>query len=88
MGGHWKLLRKAAKTGDVRFGLFELERDQQEKNDIAEQVPKQVESMKAKLLAWQKLIIGSPGGEDSFTQWSTIVTKQARFPRYGKRHFC
>jgi len=66
--GQFKLHRRAGKTGAARFELYDLERDREEKKDIAGQMPGQVESMKAKLLEWQKSVIRSLNGEDYATQ--------------------
>lgn len=62
--GRYKLHRKAGKDGSVRFELYNLEDDPQEKNDIADQTPEHVESMREELRTWQRSVIRSLNGED------------------------
>ncbi len=63
--GHWKLHRIADKTGDkVRFELYNLAEDRQEKRDLAAREPERVEEMKAALEGWQRSVVRSLNGED------------------------
>ncbi|MHC4176172.1 MAG: sulfatase-like hydrolase/transferase [Planctomycetota bacterium] len=63
--GDWKLHRIAGKTGTkVRFELYNLAEDRQEKNDLYAQQPDRARRMKAALQAWQQSVIGSLNGEE------------------------
>ncbi len=63
--GHWKLHRIADKTGaKVRFELYNLADDRQEKNDLLASQPDRAEKMKAALEAWQRSVVRSLNGED------------------------
>ena len=54
----WKLHRKE-KKGSVELELYNLEEDPGEQNDLVENRPDRVRSMKAALEVWQKDVIGS-----------------------------
>jgi arylsulfatase A-like enzyme len=62
--GPYKLHRMAGKSGGVKYALFDLGKDPQEKEDLAEREPAQAEKMKAGLEDWQKSVIRSLNGED------------------------
>ncbi|MFB0525207.1 MAG: sulfatase-like hydrolase/transferase [Phycisphaerae bacterium] len=59
----WKLHRIEKKKG-LKLELYNLAEDPGEKNDLAAQYSERVESMKAKLEAWQKSVVRSLNGED------------------------
>jgi arylsulfatase A-like enzyme len=63
--GDWKLHRIADQKGaKVRFELYDLADDPQEKNDLLAQKPERAEKLKASLDAWQKSVVRSLNGED------------------------
>jgi arylsulfatase A-like enzyme len=63
--GRWKLHRIADKTGaKVRFELYDLSADREEKNDLVAGEPDRAEKMKAALEAWQRSVVRSLNGED------------------------
>jgi arylsulfatase A-like enzyme len=63
--GDWKLHRITDKTGGkVRFELYDLADDRQEKNDVFAEKPDRAAEMKAALEAWQRSVVGSLNGED------------------------
>ncbi len=62
--GPYKLHRLPAKSGEVRYALFDLSKDAKEKRDLAEQDPSRVTRMKTELEAWQKSVIRSLNGQD------------------------
>ena len=63
--GDWKLHRIADKTGEkVRFELYNLAEDRQEKNDLSAIETDRAERMKPALKAWQQSVIRSLNGED------------------------
>ena len=71
MSGHaawldwpWKLHRITDKNGDVKFELYNLERDSYEKADQSKLNPERVEMMKVKLEGWQKSVVQSHNGQD------------------------
>jgi len=59
----WKLHRIEKKKG-LKLELYNLAEDPGEKNDLAAQYSERVESMKAKLEAWQKSVVRSLNGGD------------------------
>jgi arylsulfatase A-like enzyme len=61
---NYKLHRIPGKTGEVRYTLFDLAGDAQEKNNLAELQPRRLDRMKAGLELWQKSVIKSLNGED------------------------
>jgi arylsulfatase A-like enzyme len=63
--GDWKLHRIADKTGGkVRFELYNLGQDRQEKDDLYAEQSDRAEKMKAALEAWQRSVVRSLNGED------------------------
>ncbi len=63
--GDWKLHRIADKTGaKVRFELYNLADDREEKNDLLARQPDLAERMKTALEGWQRSVIRSLNGED------------------------
>ena len=61
--GDWKLHRIAGK-GAVRWELYDLAKDPNERNDLYDAENKRVAQMKAALENWQKSVVGSLNGED------------------------
>jgi arylsulfatase A-like enzyme len=59
----WKLHRIKAKK-NVKFELYNLSKDPEERNDLASRRPERVKSMKVKLEEWQKSVVRSLNGED------------------------
>jgi arylsulfatase A-like enzyme len=64
LDGNWKLHRIANRTGEVRFELYDLAHDMQEKTDLVAKEPARVESMKQQLSTWQQSVVRSLNGED------------------------
>ena len=62
--GDWKLHRKAGKSGEASYALYDLAKDAKEKTDVSGQQPQRLERMKADLNAWQKSVVRSLNGED------------------------
>ena len=63
--GDWKLHRIADQTGaKVRFELYNLAEDREEKNDLSAEQPDRAEKMKAALEGWQRSVVRSLNGED------------------------
>ena len=63
--GGWKLHRIADQTGSkVRFELYHLAEDREEKNDLYARQSERAERMKAALEAWQRSVIRSLNGAD------------------------
>jgi len=63
--GDWKLHRIADKTGaQVRFELYNLADDREEKRDLSADEPDRLETMKAALEGWQRSVVRSLNGED------------------------
>ncbi|NQT17243.1 MAG: sulfatase-like hydrolase/transferase [Planctomycetes bacterium] len=63
--GDWKLHRIADATGGkVKFELYNLLEDREEKNDVIGSEPDRAERMKAALDAWQRSVVGSLNGDD------------------------
>ncbi len=63
--GDWKLHRIADKTGGrVRYELYNLAGDREEKNDLLARESDRAEAMKAALEAWQRSVVRSFNGED------------------------
>ncbi|HEY8504921.1 MAG TPA: sulfatase-like hydrolase/transferase [Gemmataceae bacterium] len=63
--GDWKLHRIAGRKGaKVRYELYNLAADPQEKQDLAAREPERVRKMKAALEEWQKSVVRSLNGED------------------------
>jgi len=63
--GDWKLHRIAVATGGkVKFELYNLLEDREEKNDVIGSEPDRAERMKAALDAWQRSVVGSLNGDD------------------------
>ena len=63
--GDWKLHRIADQTGaKVRFELYNLGEDREEKNDLYAEQADRAEKMKAALEAWQRSVVRSLNGED------------------------
>ena len=63
--GDWKLHRIADATGGkVKFELYNLREDREEKNDVIGSEPDRAERMKGALDAWQRSVVGSLNGED------------------------
>jgi hypothetical protein len=48
----------------VRFELYNLADDREEKNDLLANEPDRAEKMKAALEAWQRSVVRSLNGED------------------------
>ena len=48
----------------MRYQLYDLSTDVEEKHDLSRDQPERVEAMKQKLEAWQKSVIRSLNGED------------------------
>jgi hypothetical protein len=59
----WKLHRINAKKG-VKFELYNLTEDPEERNDLAGRRPERAKTMKGKLEEWQKSVVRSLNGED------------------------
>ena len=64
MEGPFKLHRLVGKDGTESYQLFNLEKDQAEKKDLAASMPAKVEKMKKGLAAWQHSVINSYRGKD------------------------
>jgi len=63
--GDWKLHRISGKGGaKVKFELYNLADDPQEKHDLANQHKDRAAAMKRDLEAWQKSVVRSLNGED------------------------
>jgi len=63
--GDWKLHRMADKAGNkVRFELYNLASDREEKTDLIARQSDRADKMKAALEAWQRSVVGSLNGED------------------------
>jgi arylsulfatase A-like enzyme len=63
--GDWKLHRMADKQGrKVRFELYNLSRDREEKLDVASEAPDRVARFTAALEGWQRSVVRSLNGED------------------------
>jgi len=63
--GDWKLHRIADKAGGkVKYELYQLAEDREEKIDLYARQPDRAEKMKTALEAWQRSVIRSLNGED------------------------
>jgi arylsulfatase A-like enzyme len=62
--GDYKLHRRAPKEVRAEYKLFDLNKDPQEKTDLAAGEPQRVERMKGELADWQRSVIRSLNGED------------------------
>ena len=63
--GRYKLLMPGANRGKEQVPeLYDLEKDPEEKNNIASQNPEIVKAMRAELLEWQKSVERSLTGAD------------------------
>jgi arylsulfatase A-like enzyme len=62
--GHYKLLRPASKDGAAASSLFHLDRDPQEKSDLAGREPQRAARMESELKAWQRSVVRSLNGDD------------------------
>ena len=62
--GDYKLHRKAGKSGEVSYALYDLSKDPKETTDVSEQQPQHLKRMKAGLESWQKSVVRSLNGED------------------------
>ena len=63
--GDWKLHRIADKSGGrVRFELYDLAKDPEEKHDLYGREPDRARSMAGALQAWQRSVIASLNGAD------------------------
>lgn len=62
--GDWKLHRIQGKDGEVKWELYDLEKDRAEESDLAESEADRVNSMKKSLDAWLKSVAESLNGED------------------------
>ena len=63
--GDWKLHRIADNSGSkVKFELYQLAEDREEKNDLCAGQSDRAEKMKTALEAWQRSVIESLNGED------------------------
>ena len=60
----WKLHRIQDRNGGIRFELYNLAEDSEEKNNLIEGQSGRAESMKSALEAWQKSVIRSLNGLD------------------------
>lgn len=60
----YKLHRIHSKNDEVRFELYNLEKDTEEKNDLSAGNSGKVKSMKIQIEAWLKSVINSLNGED------------------------
>jgi len=60
----WKLHRIQEKAGDVKFELYNLNEDPEEKKDLTAQHIERVKSMKSELKDWQVSVIRSLNGKD------------------------
>ena len=70
LDGNFKLHRIPSKSGNgpVKYQLFDLSSDAEEKKDLSSEQPERVAAMKKKLDAWQKSVVRSLNGEDYLTQ--------------------
>ncbi len=59
----WKLHRIENKKG-VKFELYNLAEDPEERKDAASREPERVQAMKGRLEEWQKSVVRSLNGED------------------------
>jgi len=59
----WKLHRIENKKG-IKWELYQLETDPEEKNNLADEQIQRVETMKVQLEAWQKSLVQSLNGKD------------------------
>jgi arylsulfatase A-like enzyme len=64
MDNSWKLHRLVDKSGKVRYALYDIVKDPEEKEDLAAAQPEQVQRMKVQLEAWQRSVLRSLNGED------------------------
>ena len=60
----YKLHRINTKNDEVKFELYNLEEDPEEKNDLSESNPEMVKSMKDKIEKWLNSVIHSLNGDD------------------------
>ena len=60
----WKLHRIQDQEGDIRWELYQLEKDPLETNDLASGEPAKAGEMRSGLEAWQKSVIRSLYGLD------------------------
>ena len=60
----WKLHRITDKKGNVKWELYDLAKDREEANDLADAEPDRVKKMRADLEAWLQGVIDSLNGED------------------------
>jgi len=59
----WKLHRIEAKKG-VKFELYNLAEDPEERNDLTARHPERLKAMKAELKKWQRAVVRSLNGKD------------------------
>ncbi len=62
--GDYKLHRKAGKSGDATYTLFNLAEDRQETVDLSHREPERTERMKRQLQTWQQSVLRSLNGKD------------------------
>ncbi|HKJ69595.1 MAG TPA: sulfatase-like hydrolase/transferase [bacterium] len=60
----WKLHRIQAESGDVRWELYNLDRDPEEQHDLAMEQPDRTAGLRAELEEWQTSVMRSLNGED------------------------
>jgi arylsulfatase A-like enzyme len=60
----WKLHRIESKKGDVRFELYNLEKDPLEQNNLTDQKTDRANSMKPQLKQWLTSVVNSLNGKD------------------------
>ena len=60
----WKVHRIEEKTGNVKFELYNLTEDPEEKKDLVAQHTERVKSMKSELEDWQASVVRSLNGKD------------------------
>jgi arylsulfatase A-like enzyme len=65
LDGHWKLHRiENAKTGGVRWELYDLAADPKESRDLMAAEPTRTAAMRKELTAWLESVVRSLNGED------------------------
>jgi arylsulfatase A-like enzyme len=65
LDGSWKLHRiENAKSGGVRWELYDLAADPRESRNLAGTEPKRAETMKKELTSWLESVVRSLNGED------------------------